>query len=365
MRNCGCSGNTCACSVIGGAGIEVTGTGTKDSPFVVRNTGAEVRSSVAVADSSTLDLSITGLGTPSEPVTISGTVHVTLAELDDVADQVASVGNVPTWDGTQWVPLTPAAAPAGAVRSGAGLVGDGSVGAPLRANPSGTFGQGKLAGYGTDPLVGSEVYTDGSGKLRGVPQGSLPVFTTATMPTARIGVMVFVSDTQQVMLGTNAGWVPYGGGAPVGSVVAFAGGVVPSGWLIAGGQSLPRGDYAQLFAVIGTAYGAASDSTFSLPALGGRVPVGRATADPEFSALGKTGGTKTHRLTTDEMPSHTHDLANGATELISNAASGTLYKSQGGDTFSYRASRLNPAGGGMPHNNLQPYITLNYIIRAS
>jgi microcystin-dependent protein len=364
MRNCGCSGNTCACSVTGGAGIEVTGTGTKDNPFVVRNTGAEVRSSLAVADSSTLDLSITGLGTPSEPVTISGAVHVTLAELDDVADTAAAVGNVPTWDGAQWIPQTPAAAPAGAVRSGAGLVGDGSVAAPLRASTSGTFAQGKLAGYGTDPTVGAPIYTDGAGQLRGVPQGSLPVFTAATLPTARLGLMVFVSDTQQVMLGTNAGWVPYGGGAPVGSVVAFAGTVVPSGWLLAGGQSLSRADYAQLFAAIGTAYGSASASTFSLPALGGRVPVGRVTADADFSELGKTGGAKTHRMTVEEMPSHVHPTLNSRVhfgEVDRWAVQAPTDRPSGTDVD----VPTLPAGGGLPHNNLQPYITLNYIIRAS
>src|SRR5690606_11752046 len=76
------------------------------------------------------------------------------------------------------------------------------------------------------------------------------------------------------------------------------------------GSAVSRTDYADLFEVIGTSYGVGDGSTtFNLPNLQGRVPVGLDTGQTEFNALGKTGGAKTHTLTIDQMPSHSHTQA--------------------------------------------------------
>lgn len=106
----------------------------------------------------------------------------------------------------------------------------------------------------------------------------------------------------------------------VGEIVPWAGtGAVPAGWLPCAGGAVNRAAYPALFAVIGTTYGAGNGSTtFNLPDLRGRVPVGVDSTQSEFDAIGKAGGAKTHTLTAQEMPSHTH-TQNAHTHTLSNA----------------------------------------------
>ena len=145
-----------------------------------------------------------------------------------------------------------------------------------------------------------------------------------------------------------------------GMISLYGGAVAPSGYLICDGAAVSRTTYADLFTAIGTTYGAGNGSTtFNLPNLKGRVPVGVDPSQTEFDALGENGGSKTHTLTVDEMPSHNHRL--GALSGVS--ASTTI------DTRTYSNSTISSngytenTGGGQPHNNLQPYIVLNYIIK--
>jgi microcystin-dependent protein len=154
--------------------------------------------------------------------------------------------------------------------------------------------------------------------------------------------------------------------SPAGSVMQYAGSSAPSGWLLADGTAVSRTTYAALYAVIGTTYGVGDNSTtFNLPNLKGKVPVGRDSSDTSFDVLGETGGAKTHTLTTAEMPAHTHELyAN-----VGNAASATnLDDITGSNNINATDVRVGDrptttTGGGGAHNNLQPYIVLNYIIK--
>lgn len=148
------------------------------------------------------------------------------------------------------------------------------------------------------------------------------------------------------------------GSSPVGSITMFAGSTAPSGYLICDGSAISRTDYADLFTVLGTNYGTGDGSTtFNLPNLKGKVPVGLDSNDTAFDTLGETGGEKTHTLTVDEMPSHDHEARYGDTA--------------GGDGSGYRFSNnsgrsrvaIENEGGGQPHNNLQPYLVVNYIIK--
>lgn len=150
---------------------------------------------------------------------------------------------------------------------------------------------------------------------------------------------------------------------PAGSIMMFAGENAPAGWLICAGQTVSRTEYANLFSVLGTTYGAGNGSTtFTLPNLRGRFPVGLNSAETEFNALGKTGGSKTHQLTESELPSHTHP-AQGS-ELLGNGGTGTTYGIQNGTFFSFRGNTTTGSrGGNQPHNNLPPYMAINFIIK--
>jgi microcystin-dependent protein len=147
--------------------------------------------------------------------------------------------------------------------------------------------------------------------------------------------------------------------APAGVISMYGGSTAPSGWLLCDGSAVSRTTYARLFSAIGTKYGAGNGSTtFNLPNFKGRVPVGLDSSQNEFNSLNKKGGEKTHTLTINEMPSHHQDYSG----IISQ------YKGQGGGTTDNErlcntgSGASTSTGGGQAHNNLQPYITVNYII---
>lgn len=183
-------------------------------------------------------------------------------------------------------------------------------------------------------------------------------------------------------------------GAPVGSISMFAGETLPAGWLSCKGQLVSRIEYADLFAVLGVKYGVGDGSTtFGLPNLQARVPVGQSDTDNDFESIGTTGGSKTHTLTTNEIPSHTHAGPNhnhsfsgsgsdSAGEFLRysgsqfrlqpRSADGWIGFSNGSDTVrisvsgstSYASGTTGASGGGAAHNIMQPYIVMNYIIKS-
>lgn len=148
--------------------------------------------------------------------------------------------------------------------------------------------------------------------------------------------------------------------ADAGDVKLTARATAPDGWLLCQGQSLLRAEYPTLFAAIGTMYGSVDGTHFTLPNLKGRAPVGLDAAQAEFDTLGETGGEKTHVLTTEQMPSHSHGLP---TEMWRSGIQYTAANA-GGHNFTVLVSgSTNSTGGGLAHNNLQPYIVLNYVIK--
>lgn len=146
---------------------------------------------------------------------------------------------------------------------------------------------------------------------------------------------------------------------PIGTILPFSGSTIPNNYLLADGSAVSRTTYSELFAIIGTTYGTGDGSTtFNLPNLKGRVPVGLDSNDTDFDILGETGGEKTHTLTTNEMPSHSHRLP------ISGTAGSDDYLIHSYATANrVLLGETGAAGGGQPHNNLQPYIVQNYIIK--
>lgn len=195
-------------------------------------------------------------------------------------------------------------------------------------------------------------------------------------------------------------------GVPIGTGMDYFGTTAPTNYMFADGRLLSRTEYAALFAIIGTTYGAGDgETTFNLPDKRKRVAVTRDEADINFDTLGFKGGTSTHTLTTAQIPSHTHTFTgtaeshthtftgiasshthsnyykwgydSGSTKYIGVSTPGVI---QGDGTFNVASTTLTPkgtnsstsitpkgtnssTGSGQAHNNLQPYLVCNYIIK--
>lgn len=142
-------------------------------------------------------------------------------------------------------------------------------------------------------------------------------------------------------------------GVPAGSIIPYGASSAPPGWMFCDGSAISRTSYSNLFSAFGTSYGVGDGSTtFNIPDLRGRVVVAQDPAQTEFDSLGRTGGKKTHTLTVAEMPAHNH--------------TGTFNTSQphhvGSNGNGWRGP-TDMTGGDQPHNNLQPYIVLKYIVK--
>lgn len=151
---------------------------------------------------------------------------------------------------------------------------------------------------------------------------------------------------------------------PVGTIIPYAGSTIPSNYMKCEGQELSRIEYDILFSAIGTTYGEGDGSTtFNLPNLKGRVITGIDSNDTDFDVLGETGGEKTHTLTVDEIPSHNHGIRD-TIDMNTLAGQNRSVVVGGGETWNPGDPALsNNTGDNQPHNNLQPYIVLNYIIK--
>lgn len=169
----------------------------------------------------------------------------------------------------------------------------------------------------------------------------------------------------------GATFVSYGGGSggggdtlPVGSIIAYSSDTIPNGWLLCDGSSFSTTSYPELFEAIGVTYGWDDERNPKLPDLRGKVTVGKDSTDTDFNTLGKTGGEKTHTLTVSEMPSHNHlrDIEN---KIVNNGSGGAWSPSlKGTGNMTDENSSTRNTGGGQAHNNLQPYMTTNFIIKA-
>tara|TARA_Y100001963_G_scaffold72027_1_gene100110 strand:- start:2521 stop:3729 length:1209 start_codon:yes stop_codon:yes gene_type:complete len=174
---------------------------------------------------------------------------------------------------------------------------------------------------------------------------------------------------------------------PTGAIVPFGGSSAPTGFLLCSGQAVSRSTYSALFGVISTTYGAGDESsTFNIPDLRGRVVAGQddmggssadrltgLTGGVDGDTLAATGGAETHVLTTAQLATHTHGatkfynsdpgLTNTRFSLVTEQTdredSFPGYQTTTGDTNNI----ISTTGSGSAHNNVQPTIILNYIIK--
>lgn len=145
----------------------------------------------------------------------------------------------------------------------------------------------------------------------------------------------------------------------------------PTGWAFCNGQILPLSQNTALFSLLGTIYGGNGKSTFALPDLQGSAPM-HPGQGPGLSLhdLGETGGSETVTLLESEIPAHTHTLNtvtdSGLQSTPGGAVSGRagLYKTNpaGNTLVNMSLNAVAPVGSSQPHNNLQPYLTVNFCI---
>ena len=157
----------------------------------------------------------------------------------------------------------------------------------------------------------------------------------------------------------------------IGEIRPFGFNFAPKGWALCAGQLLSISQNTALFSILGTMYGGDGKTTFALPDLRGVVPL-HAGNGPGLTprSVGETGGSESVTLNVAQIPAHNH-VANanggpgnqyGATNNFwaADAAGGKEYAAAGNAQMA--ADALAPAGGGGPHNNLQPYLAVNYCI---
>jgi microcystin-dependent protein len=138
----------------------------------------------------------------------------------------------------------------------------------------------------------------------------------------------------------------------------------PEGWALCNGQLFPISEYSALFSLIGTTYGGDGQSTFALPNLQGRMPVHQGNG----FVIGELAGTETVTLGLNQIPAHTHVLSAQSAAGSGPSPAGAVWASSALEQFSTGAPTtsmaplLGNAGGNQPHNNLPPYVVLNYVI---
>ena len=158
----------------------------------------------------------------------------------------------------------------------------------------------------------------------------------------------------------------------VGEIKMFAGNFAPAGWMFCSGQALPISEYETLFNLIGTTYGGDGQSTFNLPDLQSRVPIHMGTNGSTTYQLAETGGVETVTLTVQQIPNHNHVFQATANPASAADPSGLVPAVTPASTITPYGTdapvvALNPqavgsTGGSQPHDNLQPYLAVNFII---
>ena len=158
----------------------------------------------------------------------------------------------------------------------------------------------------------------------------------------------------------------------VGEIRMFAGNFAPAGWAFCAGQLLPISENETLFQLIGTTYGGDGQSTFALPDLRGRIPIHQGQG-PGLSShtIAESSGVENVTLTVNQMPAHPHafmgtasnaSVANPANAVVAAPSTIDLFRPATAPTANLAANALEMAGGSQPHDNLQPYLCVSFII---
>jgi microcystin-dependent protein len=145
----------------------------------------------------------------------------------------------------------------------------------------------------------------------------------------------------------------------------------PKGWAFCNGQILPISQNTALFSLLGTTYGGDGKSTFALPDLEGNAAMHPGQGQGlSLRDLGEIGGSQTVTLIQTEIPAHTHSISMSVrppdninpSGLALGTGNSVYATASGAPQVTAAPQALSPAGGSLPHNNMQPYLTLNFCI---
>ena len=149
----------------------------------------------------------------------------------------------------------------------------------------------------------------------------------------------------------------------------FGGNFAPAGWAFCNGATMPISENDVLFTLIGTTYGGDGQETFNLPNLQSRVPMHMGTFAGQTFLIGEMAGVESVTLTTQQIPNHTHAMLGSNTAALQQLPGGNIPAQSTGQVYTAAQSNINlnagsiqPVGGSQPHENLQPYLCINFII---
>ena len=234
-----------------------------------------------------------------------------------------------------------------------------------------------------------------SAATEGMKWATVPtVCTSSTRPASPYtGQTIFETDTETLRTWSGTVWIST---PPVGTIMPYAANSAPTGWLLCHGQLVPTSTYADLHTVIGTTFGSGS-GTFGIPDLRGRViagqddmggtsanrltnPTGSTTGGIDGDVFGGTGGSETHTLTEAQLAQHTH-IQNSHAHNFNGYTTGSEASGYGSPPAVHFTDRVfvsagstsgfvvgttatnQNTGSNTPHNNVQPTMILNYIIK--
>lgn len=152
----------------------------------------------------------------------------------------------------------------------------------------------------------------------------------------------------------------------IGEIRMFAGNFAPLGWAICDGSVLSISENSALYSLLGTTYGGDGQTAFALPDLRGRAPLHQSNTG-NIHPLGQKGGTETVTLTTVNLAAHTHPAAAGTGGTAVTSPNGSWWGTSTFNSYSTEApnttlNAINASGGGQPHENMMPFLAINFII---
>jgi microcystin-dependent protein len=164
----------------------------------------------------------------------------------------------------------------------------------------------------------------------------------------------------------------------IGEIRMFGGNFPPVGWAMCDGQLMAIAEYDTLYTLVGTTYGGDGQTTFGIPDLRGRVPSHQGSKNGQTYVIGQLTGTETVTLNNNQLPVHTHPLFAASTPgTVGVPTTQTMISDQGpagtiifgyapynaaNEQVALTAASTTPAGGNQPHDNMQPYLGINFII---